>query len=100
MEEATVIPVENSFEYPCLVISGINIEPSAEVSATEEPVIPPKIIEATTFTSPKPPLNGLQINRAKLISLFVNPPWFINSPESINRGIAIKINEFNPEKTL
>ena len=74
VDEATVTPVEKSLEYPCSIISGIRIEPRAEVSATDEPVIPPNIIDATTLTSPRPPRNGLQIKRAKLISRFVSPP--------------------------
>ena len=99
VEEATVMPVENSFEYPCLVMSGMRIDPSAEVSATDDPVIPPNIIEATTLTSPRPPLKGLQISSAKLMSLFVSPPWFMSSPESMKSGIAMRMNEFSPANT-
>ena len=34
---------------------GMRMESSAEVSATDAPEMPPKIIEATILTSPRPP---------------------------------------------
>ena len=55
VEDATVIPVDTPSGYPASTIAGISMDPSADVSATEEPDIPPKIMDATTFTSPNPP---------------------------------------------
>ena len=55
VEEATVMPADADFGYPFSSMAGIRMLPSAEVSATEEPEIPPKIMEATMLTSPSPP---------------------------------------------
>ncbi len=89
VEEATVMPAEASGGYPRSSMAGIRILPSAEVSATEEPEIPPKIMEATILTSPSPPRIGFKSCRQKLMILLVMPPVFISSPASINRGMAI-----------
>lgn len=70
-------------------MAGISIDPRAEVSATEEPEMPPKIIEATMFTSPSPPRMGFSIAMQKLMMRLVMPPTFISSPASMNSGMAI-----------
>ncbi len=70
-------------------MAGIRMLPKAEVSATEEPEMPPKIMEATMFTSPRPPWKGFKSCRQKLMIRLVMPPVFISSPASINKGMAI-----------
>ena len=70
-------------------MAGIRMEPRAEVSATEEPEIPPKIMEATMFTSPSPPRMGRSSSMQKLMMRWVMPPVFISSPASMNSGMAI-----------
>ena len=70
-------------------MAGMRILPRAEVSATEEPDMPPKIMEATMFTSPRPPWMGRRISMQKLMMRLVMPPVFISSPASMNRGMAI-----------
>ena len=70
--------------------------PRAEVSATEDPEIPPKIMEATMFTSPRPPRMGRRISMQKSIIRLVMPPVFISSPASMNRGMAIISSLYTP----
>lgn len=89
VEDATVIPAEASGGYPSFSMAGIRMEPRAEVSATEEPEIPPKIMEATMFTSPRPPRMGRSSSMQKLMMRWVMPPVFISSPASMNSGMAI-----------
>ena len=72
------------------------MEPSAEVSATEEPEMPPKIIEATMFTSPRPPRTGRSSSMQKLMMRLVIPPVFISSPASMNSGMAIISSLYTP----
>jgi hypothetical protein len=100
VEEATVMPVEKPTGYPFSIIDGMRMLPSAEVSATEEPEMPPKIILATTFTSPRPPPKGFTRSIEKLISLFESPPLFIISPASMKSGIAIMMKLFVPDHIL
>lgn len=51
----TVTATEKSASYPSLTIIGISIAPIEETSATAEPLIPPKSIEAMMFTWARPP---------------------------------------------
>ena len=88
VEEATVTPAANSGGYPRFSISGISTDPRADVSATDDPEIPPKIMLATIFTSPSPPLMGRTMYIQKSSSLLVIPLSFISSPIKINRGMA------------
>ena len=75
------------------------MEPRAEVSATEEPEMPPKIIEATMFTSPRPPRMGFNIAMQKLMMRLVMTPTFISSPASMNSGMAIISSLYTPFHT-
>jgi hypothetical protein len=59
------------------------------VSATDEPEIPPKTMLATTLTSPRPPPMGRTMYMHRSMIRLVMPPEFINSPASMNMGIAI-----------
>lgn len=49
-EEVTVTATEKSLSYPESVIMGMRMEPMEDVSATAEPEIPPKNMEARIFT--------------------------------------------------
>jgi hypothetical protein len=100
VEEATVIPLENSGLYPFLVISGIRTAPTEAVSETEDPEIPPKIILAITLTNPNPPLNRPTNKRLKLINLEVIPPEFMTRPIKTNNGRAIMAYAFIPAYNL
>ncbi len=85
--------------------SAYGIAPDAGIAvdvefATDDPEMPPKIILATTLTSPNPPPKGRTICRLKAIIRFVMPPTFINSPARINNGSAIRTKLLEPAQTL
>ena len=46
-------------------------------------------MEATMFTSPRPPRMGRSSSMQKLMMRWVMPPVFISSPASMNNGMAI-----------
>ena len=91
-----VTAVENSPSYPSFFINGIRIEPKAEVSAVEEPDIPPKNILAKIFTIANPPLIHPIKAFESLINLVAIPPAPIISPESIKNGTARSANTLMP----
>jgi len=75
---------------------GISIAPMEETSATAEPEIPPKNMEARIFTWARPPRKRPMRALAKPTSLREIPPWLMISPERIKNGIARRENEFTP----
>ncbi len=95
-ELVAVTAIVISFSYPSLIIEGIRRDPMAEVSEVDDPVIPPKNIETNTFTWAKPPLKEPTKISEKSINLFAIDDLFINSPASMNKGIASKGNESRP----
>jgi hypothetical protein len=75
--------------YPFFFIAGINMDPKAATSATAEPEISAKNIEAAIVIMLKPPLTNPTKAEAKAISLLEMPELFIIAPAKINKGIAI-----------
>ncbi len=55
MELAPVTATAKDLSYPALVIMGISILPRPAVSAVMEPLMPAKIMDATTLTWPMDP---------------------------------------------
>jgi hypothetical protein len=70
-------------------MAGIMIEPTAAVSAVDEPETPAKIIDAITEIIPKLPLINPKHAPEKSTILREMPPLSINLPASINNGIAM-----------
>ena len=62
--------------------------PKDAQSAEEEPEIPPKKKDATTFTMAAPPLNQPTSSLEKSISVSVMPPALISSPIRMKNGTA------------
>jgi len=62
----------------------------------EDPEMPPKIMLATTLTSPRPPPMGRTAYRLKSMMRLVMPPRFISSPASMNSGSAISTKLSQP----
>ncbi|GEN26014.1 hypothetical protein HCU01_39630 [Halomonas cupida] len=54
-EEDDVTAAPKAPGYPSFFCQGISMEPNAEASATEDPETPPKTVEPTTDTCPRPP---------------------------------------------
>ena len=71
--------------------------PIEETSATAEPEIPPKNIDARQFTCARPPRTRPIRALENAISRREIPPRLIISPESIKNGIAKSEKEFTPE---
>ena len=49
VEDAAVTPTDVPLSYPCFSIAGMKILPTPAVSAWEEPEIPAKIMDTSTF---------------------------------------------------
>jgi len=75
---------------------GISIAPMEETSATAEPEIPPKNMEARIFTWARPPRTLPIRALAKPTSLREIPPWLMISPERMKKGIARREKELTP----
>jgi hypothetical protein len=67
------------------------------VHATDDPVMAAKIIDAATVIIPRLPLTKPNNSEEKVISRFDIPPEFINSPASINNGMAKSSQESKPK---
>ncbi len=73
-EPEMVTLTANSRGYPFLIICGIMTEPTAAVSATEEPEMQPNIVDATMLTSAIPPRMKPTKTLARLTSRSAIPP--------------------------
>lgn len=62
--------------------------PSAEASATAEPETPPKMVEPTTVTCPKPPGKRPTSRAAKSINRRPRVPRVISTPDKMKKGMA------------
>ena len=70
------------------------------MSATDEPEIAPKKVEARMFTSDKPPrMKPTEID-AKLIRRVAMPPSAMMAPASTKKGMASKENLLTPSPIL
>ena len=78
-------------------MAGIRAVPKAATSALAEPEMPPKIILATTLTTPRPPRTQPTIDWVKSIIRRVTPPEFIRLPARMKKGIAISTKLLMPE---
>jgi len=79
---------------------GISIAPMEETSATAEPEIPPKNMEARIFTWARPPRTLPIRALANPTSLREIPPWLMISPERMKNGIARREKVFTPLTSL
>ena len=82
--------------YPLCFIAGIKIEPRAATSATAEPDISAKNMEAAILTIASPPRIKPISAEANAISLREIPPVFIMAPAKINNGMARRGNFVAP----
>ena len=78
-EDATN-PAANLPEYFCSFMAGIRMLPSAEVSAEDEPLTPPKIMLATTITAASPPGRKPTSAFEKFTIRRVSPTGFHDGP--------------------
>ncbi|MNI23012.1 hypothetical protein D3C73_765810 [compost metagenome] len=69
----------------------------ADTSATGEPDTPPNSVQATTLDMPKPPRTCPTSDLAKLTMRSAMPPYSINSPVKMKKGMARNENAFMPE---
>ena len=74
--------------YPLAFIAGIRIDPSAAMSATAEPEISAKNIDAPTDTCARPPRIQPNSADATAISRCEMPDAFMIAPARMNSGIA------------
>ncbi len=79
-------------------MTGMRIAPSAEVSATAEPEMPPNSIEEKTFTAPRPPRTLPTAAAASRTSRAAMPPCSISSPAKMKNGIASSEKTETPER--
>ena len=91
---------ENSGSYPSFFIIGIRIEPMEETSATDDPDMPPKNIEARMFTMASPPRMKPTKMLAKLTSRQAMPPSAINAPAKTKNGMARREKLSTPSDTF
>src|SRR5512147_1335792 len=78
----------------------ISIMPRPEASANADPVIPEKMMLATTFTWARPPRKNPTLRSAKLKMRVVIPPMFITRAESTNSGMARRMNWLSNPMTM
>ncbi|MNC56009.1 hypothetical protein D3C75_1055780 [compost metagenome] len=80
-------------------ISGISTEPTDAVSATDEPEIAPKKVEAMMLTSDSPPRTKPTSTPANATSRRDIPPSAMIAPASTKNGIASSENLLTPLET-
>ena len=71
--------------------------PTAAASATAEPEMPPKSVEAAMLTWPRPPRTWPISEPAKATMRAAMPPLTIRSPAKMKNGIAISVKTETPE---
>src|SRR5215211_613510 len=84
-----MIAAASAFGYPFDFIAGMRIEPSAETSATAEPEISAKNIDAPMETIARPPRTNPRMALAKAIKRCEMPEAFMIAPARMKSGIAI-----------
>ena len=80
-------------------ISGTITVPMEAVSATGDPEIAPKNVEARMLTSDRPPRTKPTSTEAKATSRREMPPSAISAPASTKNGIASSENLLTPDVT-
>ena len=78
-------------------MTGIRIDPSAEISATAEPEMPPNSIDEKILTDANPPRTcptSADANRTRRMAI---PPCSISSPAKTKNGMARSENTEIPE---
>ena len=89
--EAAVTAAEKSGSKPSLIMASTSICPSPPASATAEPLMPEKTIDATMFAWPRPP--GIEPTHAEQArKIFrVTPPVFIILAARMKKGMASSV---------
>ena len=77
----------------------MSTEPTEAVSATDEPEIAPKNVEAMMFTNDRPPRTKPTSTPANATNRRDMPPSAMIAPASTKNGIAISENLFTPPAT-
>jgi len=70
--------------------------PMEETSATAEPLMPPKNMEAMMFTWARPPRTQPMRALEKPTRRREIPPWLMISPLRMKKGIARRLKELTP----
>ncbi len=83
-----------------MIICGIITEPTAAVSATDEPEMQPNIVEAMMLTSAMPPRMKPTKTLARLTSRSAMPPTAMIAPHRMKNGIASSEKPLMPPETL
>ena len=96
IEEDAVTTAENVFVYPCLIMAGTSMDPTAAVSATATPVTPAKNMLAKILTYARPPLKCPTRLLAKSTRRGKTPLRLIRSPAMMKKGMAIRGKESMP----
>ena len=78
----------------------MNILPTPEVSAWDEPEMPAKTIDTSTLAWARPPFQWPTRSQMHSISLSVMPPSFIRLAASMNSGTASSVKLFRPLNIL
>jgi len=86
--EEDVTAAANPLGYPLRFMAGMRIDPRAATSATAEPDISAKNMEAATLTMARPPLIKPNNAEAKAINRREMPEVFMMAPAKMNKGIA------------
>src|SRR5712671_7544970 len=75
-------------------------EPTAAVSATDEPEMQPNMVEATMLTSAMPPRMKPTNTLARFTSRSAMPPTAMIAPQRMKNGIASSENPLMPPDTF
>jgi len=68
---------------------GTISEPTADASATDEPVMPPKNMQTITLTMPRPPRTDPITRLANATKRRATLPVDINSPAKMKKGMGM-----------
>src|SRR5210317_743719 len=94
--EEEVTAAANPLGYPLRLMAGMRMDPRAATSATADPDISAKNMEAATLTMARPPFIKPKSAEAKAIKRREMPEVFMMAPAKMNRGIASRGNLVAP----
>ncbi len=83
-----------------MIICGIITEPIEAVSATDEPEMQPNMVEASRFTSARPPRMKPTKTFARLMIRSAIPPSPMMAPARMKNGIASNGKSSMPSEVL